>query len=246
MNINDKTNFPLKGILKISIVDAKTGEVLDEFEEENVVVLDARETITHAISAPTSAYTVSKIKIGEDFGQYMSGSPNVTFADADPDTIVRDAGSFLTDGFNDADSLTISDSVSNDGEYTIDTVTATTITLDSGDTLVAEGPSPNIAVSTGTIDVPLTALNTYDETYMQIIQDASYVLGVGYPDSQSVNFAVTIVGQDVIDLWAPETSKRINSAALHSGNGKVFVYKRFSAKSISALVNIVISWSITY
>ncbi len=73
---------------------------------------------------------------------------NFTFADADPDTIVRASGSWIDDGFRAFDPIEVADSASNDGTYTTEIVTALTITLVSGDALAAEGPSGGITVRT--------------------------------------------------------------------------------------------------
>lgn len=62
----------------------------------------------------------------------------VIFADGNPDTITRASGSWTTDGLKDDDILYISGSTSNDGLYTIDTVTDTVITLIISDSLAAE------------------------------------------------------------------------------------------------------------
>jgi len=248
MNLTDKENNKLKGIFIIKTVDAKTGEILDEYKEHNAIVLDSREAVTIAISQPVANSTINNIKMGEDFGESMIGSPTVTFANANPDTITRSTGSWITDGFLVGDKITASGSVSNDGEYTIATggVTATVLTLTNTDVLVNEGPVASVAISTGTVDAPITAQTTYDETDMSIIFDAPYTLAVGFPNAQSVNFSVTIIGSDVMALYPSDTSKRFNSAALHTGNGNVFAYKRFPQKSISALVNLSVVWGITY
>lgn len=63
------------------------------------------------------------------------GEASLTFSDS-ADTIVRaggGAGSWLDDGFRVGDSVTITDTVSNDGTYTVTAVTASTITFESGD-----------------------------------------------------------------------------------------------------------------
>ncbi|KKM68398.1 hypothetical protein LCGC14_1461300 [marine sediment metagenome] len=73
---------------------------------------------------------------------------NFTFADADPDTIVRASGSWIDDGFRSFDVIEVADSVSNDGTYTVETVSALTLTLIASDTLAAEGPSGGITVRT--------------------------------------------------------------------------------------------------
>jgi hypothetical protein len=70
----------------------------------------------------------------------ITTTESLTFADANPDTIVGSGTSFITQGFVEGMTIVISGSVSNNNTYTIADVTATTITLDSQDTLVAEGP----------------------------------------------------------------------------------------------------------
>lgn len=67
----------------------------------------------------------------------LTSAVSLTYADANPDTIVRGAGSFVTDGWV-AGMQVESDSTLNAGKYTIATVVALTITLIAGDALVAE------------------------------------------------------------------------------------------------------------
>lgn len=69
-----------------------------------------------------------------------SGGRTLTFADANPDTITASSGSFISDGYSKGQTLTVAGTSSNNGTYTIASVTATVITLISTDTLVAEGP----------------------------------------------------------------------------------------------------------
>ena len=72
----------------------------------------------------------------------ITTTENLTFADANPDTIVGSGVSFVTQGFREGMEIVISGSASNNGTYTIASITGggTTITVDSQDTLVAEGP----------------------------------------------------------------------------------------------------------
>jgi len=67
------------------------------------------------------------------------GLTTLAFADANPDTITRVGGSWITDGILAGDKITIAGSVSNDDDYVVRSFTATVITLDALDTLVAEG-----------------------------------------------------------------------------------------------------------
>ena len=63
-----------------------------------------------------------------------SSSANHVFNDngAGADTITRAAGDFTTDGFEDGDTIRVDGTVSNDGEYTVTTAAATTLTLQTG------------------------------------------------------------------------------------------------------------------
>ena len=246
MNLTDKVhNNILEGIFTIQTVDAVTGEVLEEETQKNTIVLDSRETIVHAISAPSSSYTISVLKLGEDVGERVTGTPSITFANDNPDTITRDSGSFLDDGFQVGDSITVKDTTFNDGEYVLDGVSALVLTVSVSDFLSAEVTS-SAYISTGTTDSPATPLVTYDATDMEIVYTVPDPLTVGYPNTQTVNFSVTVVGADVMTYYPTETAKIFNSAELLTGDGRVFNYKRYSKKSISALVNFVVSWSIGY
>lgn len=100
-------------------------------------------------------------------------------------------------------------------------------------------------VGTGTQENPQAAQNNYTEATMSVVFDAPYELIVGQLDPLSTTFNVTIVGADVLEQYPEDASKILTSAALHTGDGKVFAYKRFPAKSISALVDLNITWTIT-
>ena len=81
----------------------------------------------------------------EDTRSVVSGV-DITFADANPDTITRASGSFVTDGYVANDRVDGSGSASNDGKYTIATVAALVLTLIASDTLVAEGPVAGVTL----------------------------------------------------------------------------------------------------
>ena len=63
---------------------------------------------------------------------------DLQFADAGPDTITTIIGDF-TEFVTAGDTIVVVGSVSNDGSYLVDSVTATVITLDSGEALSNEG-----------------------------------------------------------------------------------------------------------
>lgn len=70
----------------------------------------------------------------------LASTGNLTFADANPDTITRASGSWSGDGVEVGDVITITGSASNNGSYTIAAVGTTDLTLVATDALVAEGP----------------------------------------------------------------------------------------------------------
>lgn len=70
----------------------------------------------------------------------LSATGNLTFADADPDTITRTTNSWITDGVVAGDVITITNSTNNNGSYTVASRTALVATLVASDTLTAEGP----------------------------------------------------------------------------------------------------------
>ncbi len=87
----------------------------------------------------------------------MSGSPVLTFADngAAADTITRDSGSWLTDGFEAGQTIYVQGSDGNDGTYTIAEVTDSTLTLSAGD-VVAAGTASGMSVATPAVTAPNT------------------------------------------------------------------------------------------
>ena len=62
------------------------------------------------------------------------------------DTITDSANGFLTAGFQPGDTITVSGSGSNDGTYTVDTVTAGVLTLISREDLVDEISGANVKI----------------------------------------------------------------------------------------------------
>ena len=240
--------IPLVGLFSVNTIDHKTGIVLDTFSQNNVVVLDAQEAIIKAISGSILGH-IEKIKIGDDVGSdvNLTGSPNISFSDSNPDTISRSSGSFIDDGYLNEMTLVVTNSIANNNTFTIDSVTDSTLTLISSDSLTTESGTAGVIITgTPSPNNPTSAIETYDETTMSLIFDAPYALSVGYPNSTTVSFGTTIIGQDVMDLYPSESSKIITSAALHTNNTNVFAYKRFPQKSISALVDLSIVWQISF
>lgn len=79
----------------------------------------------------------------EDTRSEVSGV-NITFTEANPDTITRASGSFITDGWAAGDRVQVTGSSSNNGSYTIASRTVTVLTLDDADDLADEGPASGV------------------------------------------------------------------------------------------------------
>ncbi|RZB30229.1 MAG: hypothetical protein SRB1_02509 [Desulfobacteraceae bacterium Eth-SRB1] len=72
----------------------------------------------------------------------------LSFNNSDPDTITRsDGGSFVTDGFETGEQIRVQGSASNDGIYIIETVVASALALNIGETLAAEAAAPGVTVT---------------------------------------------------------------------------------------------------
>jgi hypothetical protein len=86
--------------------------------------------------------TVSNLAVGGRVAVFRRSetTDSFTYADANPDTITRSTGDFVDEGFVPDSQITVTGTVSNNGTFTIATVSALTITLIATDTLVAEGP----------------------------------------------------------------------------------------------------------
>ena len=110
----------------------------------------------------------------------MAGDPDLTFADADPDTITRDAGSWVDDGFVAGMEITV-DSADNDGTFTLAIVAALVLTLVGSDELVAEGPTAGHTVTGGAlpdglaVDVPFWVIKVDDDNFQLAVDHGDAV-----------------------------------------------------------------------
>lgn len=103
-------------------------------------------------------------------------------------------------------------------------------------------------VGSGTEESPEAPSSTYDETTMLTPFTVPSNLIIGYSNSLTVAFSVTVDGMDVVTELGDgsQTSIKITSAALHTKNGKVFSYKRFPRISISGALSISFVWTIGF
>lgn len=69
---------------------------------------------------------------------------------------------------------------------------------------------------------------------------------VTYPTNNSVRFLATINGSRVMDQYPGQANVIYTSAMIAGGNGRGFAYRRFPARTISALISVEISWTISF
>lgn len=74
---------------------------------------------------------------------------DVSFADSNPDTITDASGHFVSDGFEAGMSIIVVGSASNDGHYTIASLTDTVLTLSTTDSLIVEAMGADVAIHGG-------------------------------------------------------------------------------------------------
>ena len=103
----------------------------------------AQADILHAQRMVIQAIDDAKVMVGQArLFQKRQGRwdkvGDLTFADDDPDTITRASGSWIDDGFMPGDVVRSSNSELNDGDFTVETMTALILTLVSTDELAAE------------------------------------------------------------------------------------------------------------
>ncbi len=152
---------------------------------------DAREAVGLARSHPSSA--------GSGSPAFVQGTAEtVVFGDDDPDTITRDVGDFGADGFKDGDVIRVNGTLSNNGTYTIDSVTsATVLTLIASDTVVAES---------------LDATETGAGFSLTVERAAPFAGRLGGADTLDIDGAPSVAGADWTLEFGPGGSAAISDA----------------------------------
>lgn len=132
-----RTMFPVGDCANSTIASAVVTEV-NAYETANQRFTKARASIVDRTPLATAAKVTKR----------MSGNPNLTFAEvgASGDTITRDAGSFIAEGFAIGDTITVSGSASNNVTGAITGVSALVLTMGTTD-LTPEGPVSNVTIT---------------------------------------------------------------------------------------------------
>lgn len=127
------------------------------------------------------------------FGGYIEAI-TIAFVNSDPDTITDSGNGFLLAGFRSGDKITVSGSTSNDGTYTIASVTAGTITLDVSDSLVNEDAGDYVIIKTNAPGPTSYGIRNFSLNYNNKVEDISTYDSVQSNNNNERDFISTTTG----------------------------------------------------
>ena len=146
-------------------------------------------------------------QVGEAINNVAYISANLQFNDLNPDTITDALNGFLECQFMAGDTITVAGTVNNDGNYTINTVVAGTITLDIGDVLVNEGPvvctiTSTTVIATGKLITDIASVLTLGACDGRFRDDdgtyAGWIVGATSGATATVNMPDAAIGVDLV------------------------------------------------
>lgn len=123
--------------------------------------------------------TTDLVNEGPVTGVTVTSEPTLTFTDggAGTDSIVRNRGSWLDDGFRVGDSITVTGTASNNFTKTVSAVTATTLTIPTASVVAEVIGSIGVVIATGETVAAHTA--TIDALYATVTDAPRVDLGIG-------------------------------------------------------------------
>ena len=101
-------------------------------------------------------------------------------------------------------------------------------------------------IGSGTLVSPEPPNASFTKNSMNVVYAIPSALSRTYPTVDSVQYDVTISGADLMAQYPSDASKIITSAMLQTGDDEAFAYKRFKRLTISELVDVTITWTISY
>lgn len=263
----------LHGHVSLKTLDAATGRVLSHWERHNVIVNGSTTPLINGIaSTATINNEINQLWLGTDLGELMQGSPSVTFSGS---TATRTAGSYLSDGFQVGDFLTVQGTASNNTTLTTGLPLYYTTALSATVLTIGPYPSPgyitvngvqytptttfvsetssSVAMSRGSILSPSTPLVTYTNATMVAESFAAqylYIsplgsLSVGVIDSVTLAFNWLVNGVDLI-AHTGGSQQWFTSASMNTGDTKVFAYQRFPSVVVTPVINVALIWTLGY
>lgn len=100
-------------------------------------------------------------------------------------------------------------------------------------------------VGSGTIMEPEAPTETMDGSEQDVLwQIPEQEFSVSYPEPNKIVFFGTINGQNVMGSFPGQPNVVYTSATLRNAANQAFSYKRFTGRTISALISLDVSWTI--
>lgn len=169
----------------------------------------------------------------------------IAFVNSNPDTITDSGNGFVTAGFKQGQSITITGSGSNDGTYTIAGVAAGTLTLIASDTLVNEIAGASVTIQAvyadklvrykadGNISIPGTPSSPTDAANQQYVSTRSGGQ-LSMPLGESFTGATTPQPAYIAnDIWQPQAAASYNVGE-NSGSKAKLALKIVPRKNVSS------------
>lgn len=103
-------------------------------------------------------------------------------------------------------------------------------------------------IGNGTIFNPQTAANTLTNLDQSVVYEVPREdMNLNYVTSRSLDLVTVLDGTQILDtLFPDEVDLRYTSATIRFRNERVLSYKRFPIRSLSRLVDVSITWNITF
>lgn len=171
----------------------------------------------------------------------------IAFVNSNPDTITDSGNGFVTAGFKEGQTITVSGSASNNGTFTISSVAAGTITLISTDSLTNESAGASVTITVATINkilnldssgaIPSTIIASSNlataANYQEFLTNGTWTKPAGLTGSEEV----------IIQIWGGGgggASSNSNSFNGGGGGGGAFNTATFKANQLTTTVSVTI------
>jgi hypothetical protein len=159
----------------------------------------------------------------------------LAFANANPDTITRVGGSFITDGFRAGMTITVAGSTSNNGVFTVASVGALVLTLSGADSLTVEAAATGRTITgeeteTTWIASLLADLGTWEDARGRVVISAGQTWMVSEVDQLATRVPVYL---PAVERWM---SHDIQVAPHRKGDGELAGYSVYDPQGVVGVV----------
>lgn len=102
-------------------------------------------------------------------------------------------------------------------------------------------------IGSGTLLVPEPAVSTYTAANQNIVYSAEHAdLTINYPNYYTTEVVLVLDGDAVMAQYPGEVDLRFSSAAMYTGGGVPFCYRRFQTRTITREIVIDVKWTLYF